>query len=156
MTLELDRIDRAILGCLQENGRISNQELAERVNLSPAPCWRRVRRLEEQGLIDRYVALLNRDRLGLGVTAYVHITLTDHHAKTLDGLDAFLSRSPEVLECYSVSGEYDYLIKVIAPGIAEVEEFLMHRLLREKAVNTTSTTFVLREKKHTTAVPLQA
>lgn len=151
---KLDRIDRAILDCLQRDGRMSNQEIASHVNLSPAPCWRRVKRLEEQGVVRNYVALVDPATIGLNVIAYINISLTDHHAETVAEFDAFIDKSPVVLECYSVTGEHDYLLRVVAPGIVEVEEFLMHRLLRQKAVNSANTTFVLRQKKNTTALPV--
>ena len=150
----IDRIDRAILDCLQRDGRMANQEIAARVNLSPAPCWRRIKRLEEDGILSGYVALVDPAAVGLNVTAFINITLMDHHAETVAEFDAFIASSGEVLECYTVSGEHDYLLRVVAPGIAEVEEFLMHRLLRQRAVNSANTTFVLRQKKKTTAIPV--
>lgn len=151
----LDSTDKAILECLQRDGRMSNNEIAEHVNLSPAPCWRRIKRLEEEGVLRGYVALVDAPALGLNVTAFINISLNDHHAKTVERFDAFIAVSPEVMECYSVSGEFDYILRVIAPGIAEVEEFIMHRLLRQKGVNSANTTFVLRQKKSTTALPVQ-
>lgn len=150
----LDRIDRAILECLQRDGRMSNQDVAERVNLSPAPCWRRIKRLEDDGVLSGYVALVDPAAIGLNVVAYINISLTDHHAETVAEFDSFVAAASEVLECYSVTGEHDYLLRVVAPGIAAVEEFLMHRLLRLQAVNSANTTFVLRQKKRTTALPL--
>lgn len=152
----LDRIDRAILDCLQRDGRMSNQDIADAVNLSPAPCWRRIKRLQDEGVLRGYVALVDPPAVGLNVTAYINISLTDHHADTVAEFDSFVASSPEVLECYSVTGEHDYLLRVVAPGIAEVEEFLMHRLLRQKAVNSANTTFVLRQKKSTTVLPMPA
>lgn len=133
---------------------MSNQEIASQVNLSPAPCWRRIKRLEEQGVVRDYVALVDPATVGLNVIAYINISLMDHHAETVTEFDAFIDTSPEVLECYTVTGEHDYLLRVVAPGIAEVEEFLMQRLLRQKAVNSANTTFVLRQKKNTTALPV--
>ena len=150
----LDATDKAILDCLQRDGRMSNNEVAEHVNLSPAPCWRRIRRLEKEGVLRGYVALVDPAALGLDVTAFISISLNDHHAKTLERFDAFIAISPEVMECYSVSGEHDYILRVVAAGIAEVEEFIMHRLLRQKGVHSANTTFVLRQKKSTTALPL--
>lgn len=150
----LDSIDRAILDCLQQDGRMSNNDIAERVNLSPAPCWRRTRRLEKAGVLRGYVALVDAHALGLDVTAFISISLNNHHARTLERFDAFVAVSPEVMECYSVSGEHDYILRVVASGIAEVEEFIMHRLLRQKGVHSANTTFVLGQKKSTTALPL--
>lgn len=133
---------------------MSNQEIAAQVNLSPAPCWRRIKRLEEEGVVRGYVGLVDPAAVGLNVVAYINISLTDHHAATVAEFDSFILAAPEVLECYSVSGEHDYLLQVIAPDIAAVEEFLMHRLLRQTAVDSANTTFVLRRKKSTTALPL--
>ena len=133
---------------------MSNQQIAAKVNLSPAPCWRRIKRLEDEGVVSRYVGLVDPAKVGLNVTAYINISLTDHHAETLTEFDDFIAAASEVLECYSVSGEHDYLLQVVAPDIAAVEDFLMHRLLRLNAVNSANTTFVLRQKKNTTVLPL--
>jgi len=135
---------------------MSNQEIAARVNLSAAPCWRRIKRLQEAGVLRGYVGLVDATAVGLGVTAYIEISLTNHHADTVAQFDAFIDAAPEVMECYSVTGQHDYLLRVVAPGIGEVEEFLMQRLLRQPAVDSANTTFVLRQKKHTTALPVQA
>ncbi len=149
-----DRYDRKILSVLQRDGRITNQRLAAQVDLSPAPCWRRVNRLEKAGVIERYVALLDRERLGLQVMVYVHVSLTDHHTATLDAFDAFVARSDNVLECYSVSGEYDYLVRVVVASVKDIEVFLMENLLRLPAVRSANTSFVLKQKKYTTALPV--
>ena len=151
---ELDRFDQKILALLQRQGRITNQRLADQVELSAAPCWRRVNRLEQDGVIARYVALLDRERLGLGVMVYVHVSLTDHHTATLEQFDTFVDGSDNILECYTVSGEYDYLIRVVAAGVKELEVFLMEQLLRIPAVRTANTSFVLKQKKYTTALPV--
>ena len=152
--INLDRTDVAILDCLQADGRMSNQEIAARVNLSTAPCWRRIKKMQEEGVVRGYVALVDAAAVGLGVTAYIEISLTNHHTDTVAQFDAFIDASSEVMECYSVTGQHDYLLRVVAPGIGEVEEFLMQRLLRQPAVDSANTTFVLRQKKHTTALPV--
>lgn len=151
---EVDKFDRKILELLQQQGRITNQKLADQVELSTAPCWRRVNRLEQDGVIARYVALLDREHLGLSVMVYVHVSLTDHHTATLKQFDSFVAGSDNILECYTVSGEYDYLIRVVAAGVKELEVFLMEKLLRIPAVRTANTSFVLKEKKYTTALPV--
>ncbi len=151
---KIDKFDRKILELLQRQGRITNQKLAEQVGLSTAPCWRRVNRLEQDGVIARYVALLDRERFGLSVMVYVHVSLTDHHTATLEQFDTFVDGSDNILECYTVSGEYDYLIRVVAAGVKELEVFLMEKLLRIPAVRTANTSFVLKEKKYTTALPV--
>lgn len=150
----MDKFERRILSLLQQDGHLSSQKLAERVGLSPSPCWRRVRRLEEQGIIKRYVALLDPDALGISVIAYVHVSLSDHHSETVDGFDAFVAGRPEILECYSVSGQYDYLLRVVAVSVAALEEFLMQSLLRQPSVQSANTSFVLKQKKYETALPI--
>lgn len=149
-----DRYDRRILQTLQRDGRITNQRLAAQVDLSTAPCWRRVNRLEKEGVISRYVALLDREELGLHVMVYVHVSLVDHHSETLAQFDAFVEQCDSVLECYSVSGEYDYLIRVVAASVKDIEAFLMEDLLRLPAVRNANTSFVLKQRKYTTALPV--
>lgn len=151
-TKALDKYDRLLLEALQENGRISNQELAEQANLSAAPCWRRLRKLEEEGIIHRYTALLNPAKIGLNATAYVHVSLVDHRSETLEEFDRFINTAYEVLECYSVSGNYDYLLRVVTADTAAFEEFLMKKLLQLRAVKSSNTDFVLRQKKYTTVL----
>jgi DNA-binding Lrp family transcriptional regulator len=150
----MDKFDKAILSVIQHEGRITNQNLAERVNLSTAPCWRRLNKLEKQGIVEGYVALLNRESLGLSVMAYIHISLNDHNADTVETFDSFVENSRNILECYSVSGEYDYLIRVIALDVTSLESFLMDDLLKLKAVRSANTSFVLKQKKYTTALPI--
>lgn len=149
-----DNFNRKILHTLQRDGRITNQRLAERVDLSTAPCWRRVNRLEKEGTIARYVALLDRERLGLHVLVYVHVTLVDHHTATLHEFDTFVEQADNVLECYSMSGEYDYLLRVVAASVKDIESFLMKNLLRLAAVRNANTSFVLKQRKYTTALPV--
>ena len=149
-----DKFDKAILSVVQQHGRISNQDLAKRVNLSTAPCWRRLNKLENQGIIENYVALLNRESLGLSVMVYIHVSLNDHNADTVEIFDRFVEKSTNILECYSVSGEYDYLIRVIAQDVTALELFLMKKLLKLKSVRSANTSFVLKQKKYTTALPI--
>lgn len=152
--MSLDPHDRRILQALQEDARVSNKELAERVGLSPSPCWRRVRRLEESGVIEQYVARLSRQALGFPVLAYVQISLEDHHPDTIREFDELVRRCDEVQECCSMSGQYDYLIKVVARDMESYEEFLSGKLLRLGGVQTANTSFVLKQKKSTSALPL--
>jgi DNA-binding Lrp family transcriptional regulator len=154
MTTQLSRPDVEILEILQSDGRVSNRDLATRVALSPSPCWRRVRALEDAGVVERYVALLAPEKLGLAVIAYAHVSLTDHHPETVEEFDAAVERAPEVLECYMTSGEHDYMLKVITADMAAYEHFLSEKMLRLRSVRTINTGFVLRRKKYTTALPL--
>lgn len=146
--------DKHILKVLQQEGRLSNQQLADRINLSTTPCWRRVRNLEKLGVIDRYVAILDPAKLGLHVMAYVQVSLLDHTEQTLDKLDDFVMNNDQVLECSSITGLGDYLLKVVATDAAGLDSFLMNKLLKLGIVRSTSTNFVLRQKKYTTALPL--
>lgn len=150
----MDSYDRRILAVLQRDARISNQQLAKEVGLSPSPCWRRVRRLEESGVIEQYAARLSRQELGFPVLAYVQISLEDHHPDTIREFDEMIRRCDEVQECCSMSGQYDYLIKVVASDMESYEDFLSGKLLRLTGVQTANTSFVLKQKKSTSALPL--
>lgn len=154
MNLSLDAMDVKILEALQEDARLTNQKLAERVGLSPSPCWRRVKRLEEQGVIDRYVTILNAEPLGLLVTAYLMVSLENHHADTVAKFDQMVTRLPQIQECYAMSGMADYLLKIVVSGMREYEELLVHDILQVSGVRTANTGFVLKERKRTTALPL--
>ena len=149
-----DKFDKAILSVVQRDGRITNQSLAEQVNLSTAPCWRRLNKLENRGVVDRYVALLDRERLGLSVMVYIHVSLNDHNANTVEIFDRFVEQSTNILECYAVSGEYDYLLRVVAADVNELEFFLMKNLLKLEPVRSANTSFVLKQKKYSTALPI--
>ncbi len=151
----LDRFDIAILAELQCNGRISNRDLAERVGLSPAPCWRRLRTLEEQQIISRYAALVDAEKVGLSIIAFAHISLENHHANTVVEFDKAIQSADEVLECYMTSGEYDYMLKVVAADMAAYEKFFSEVLMQIAAIRNVSTSFALRHKKLTTALPLK-
>ncbi len=152
--MKLDRTDLKILAALQQDARISNQKLAADIGLSPTPCWRRVKRLEKSGLIARYVTLLDAEAAGLPVTAYLHVSLDNHHPDTVAAFDRMVQARAEVLECYSMSGEYDYLLKVAARSMSDYESFMSQHLLREAEVQTANTSFVLKRIKYTTAIPL--
>ena len=152
----LDSFDLKILDFLQADGRLSNQELAERIGLSAAPCWRRVKRLESLGLIDAYVALLNATRLGLSVTAFTFVSLEQHHPDSVQEFDAAIANLPEVLECYSLSGQHDFLLRIVATSLASYEEFLSKFILAISSVRSANTSFVLKTKKFTTQVPIPA
>ena len=150
----MDKMDYRILAELQLNGRLSSQALAERVGLSTSPCWRRVRRLEEQGVIRANVAILDPEKIGLHVTAIANISLEDHHPDSVAEFDRMVQERPEILECYATSGQQDYTLKVICKSIAAYDKLLNEHILRCKAVHTVSTSIVLRGTKHTTSLPL--
>ena len=154
MTKALDRVDRRILDTLQADARISNQELAKRVGLSPAPCWRRLRRLEEEGFISGYATLLEASAIGLPILAYALVTLDNHHADTVRQFDRLIQDRPEVLECHSMSGPNDYLLRIVAASMEAYEHFLSTQVLQLAAVRSVNTSFVLRTKKSTTRLPV--
>ncbi|NNF15790.1 MAG: Lrp/AsnC family transcriptional regulator [Gammaproteobacteria bacterium] len=152
--MSLDKMDIRILEELQKDGRLTNQKLAELVGLSPSPCWRRVKRLEEGGVIDRFVTLLNAEPLGLQVTAFLMVSLEDHHPDTVAHFDELVSGLPQIQECYATSGMADYLLKIVISSMREYEELLIGNLLQVTGVRTANTSFVLKERKRTTALPL--
>src|SRR5882762_631502 len=154
MTRTLDRLDRRILEELQADARISNQELAKRVGLSPAPCWRRLRRLEDAGFIAGYATLLRAPAIGLPILAYAVVSLENHHPESVRQFDQLVKERPEVLECHSMSGANDYLLRIVAASMEAYDHFLSTQLLQLAAVRSVNTSFVLRTKKYTTRLPL--
>jgi Lrp/AsnC family leucine-responsive transcriptional regulator len=150
---ELDRTDIRILEVLQADGRLSNQEVAERVSLSPSPCLRRIKRLEEQGVIRRYVALLDAARIGLGLLAYVSVKLEKRGKMPLDDFRARVQGWPEVLTCYAMTGEMD-LLQVQVEDLQHFSRFVMDQLLRQPGVVDVKSSFALECIKDTTALPL--
>lgn len=150
----LDAFDLAILDALQRDGRISNQALAERVNLSTSPCWRRVKRLEEEGVIEAYTTVLNPEKIGLHALAYIHVSLMNHTPATLETFTLFVVDNPEVLECASVTGAYDYVLKVIEKDTNALRRFLMEKLLSLGIVREVNTEIVLQQITKTTALPI--
>ncbi|MBN8508838.1 MAG: Lrp/AsnC family transcriptional regulator [Burkholderiales bacterium] len=152
--LDLDRIDRRILAHLQTDGRATNLELAQAVGLSPAQCHRRHKRLEAQGYVKRYEARLNAEKLRLGVIAFIDVAMEKGHIRDLTKFTDAITGLPEVLECYSVTGDFDYVIKVIARDLKSLSQFLMDRLMRLPGVNSVRSSICLDEIKCTGALPL--
>lgn len=151
----LDAADVRLLDCLQRQARLSNVELSERVGLSASQCYRRLRRLEEAGLIGGYVALLDREKLGLGVMAFVNVTLEKHGEHPAQAFREAVLDEPEILECYAVSGEADYLLRVVAADLKAFSDFLLHRLMRLPMVANVRSSILLDELKATSALPLR-
>ena len=153
-----DKIDRQILRSLQADGRATYDQLAEQVSLSPSAVLRRVKRLEEGGVIDRYVALVNPEAVGLGLTAYLNVRLEKHtesHKRNpMDLFRASVQTWPEVVECAALTGEMDYLLRVVVQDMAHYSRFIMDTLLKHPSVQDCKTSFVLDRVKATTAVPL--
>ena len=153
--MKLDRTDRRILQAMQQNGRISNLELAEAVGLSPTPCSRRVKRLEDSGLIQRHVTLLNQSMLGLKLTAWISISMDRHTPERFEEFERQIDSYPEVMECAVVTGQSaDYLLKAVVPDMEYYERFLLGKLTRITGVTGVHSSFELRRVVHNTALPL--
>ena len=150
----LDSFDLKILQVLQENARITTLELAERVGLSATPCARRVKRLEDEGLIDRYVTLLNAERLGLGLTVFVNVRLNSQVPKSFETFEAAIQRMPEAVGCYLLAGQYDYLLHVRVATVEAYRNLIRERLIAIEGVAETQSSIVLEQTKHTTALPI--
>lgn len=151
----MDRYDRRILELLQEDGRLSNLELAERIGLSPSPCLRRVRALEEAGVIAGYRALLDAQRLGLSLMALVYISMDRHTPERFANFDARVRALPEVLECLLITGQQaDYQLKVVVSDMQAYQELLLNRITRIEGVSGVHSSFVLRRVVDKTALPL--
>jgi len=152
--MTLDRTDRQILKILQQEARLSNAELAERVNLSTSSCHRRVKLLEQSGLIDKYVALLSTEALGLTLTVFIEVALNRKDKKTRDDFMAQVRLKPEVLEGHFIAGEYDNLLRVVVEDIAAYRQFILDDLLAIPEVEKTRSAMSLGQWKSTTALPL--
>ena len=151
---DLDPIDRRILGELQRNGRISNVDLAEAVGLSPSPCLRRVRDLESVGVIDRYAAIIDQNAAGRSLSVFVQVTLERQIETALDAFESSVSERPEVMECYLMTGDSDYLLRVVVADVSAYEVFLKDHLTRIPGVSAIKSSFALNRVKYETALPL--
>jgi Lrp/AsnC family leucine-responsive transcriptional regulator len=153
--MEFDRIDRQILELLQQDGRINNQDLAERVGLSPSPCLRRVRALEESGLITGYRAMLDAKKLGLSLMALVHISMDVHTPERFANFEAAVQVLPEVLECLLITGQAaDYQLKLVVRDMDHFQSLLLGKLTRIQGVTGVHSSFVLQQVVSRTALPL--
>lgn len=150
----LDERDRAILRLLQEDGRLTNLELAQRINLSPSACLRRVKLLEESGLVARYVLLLDEDQAGLPGTAFVLVTLDQQGRAALDAFEAAIHDHPEITECCLLAGAADYMVRVVYADAADFERIHTDILTQLPGVTRVQTTLALRTVKRTTALPV--
>ena len=151
---DIDTIDRRILAALQEDGRLTALQLAERAGLSPSPCARRVRLLEEAGIIRGYVAVLDQVAVGLPVSVFASIKLERQREEELDRFAHAVARWPEVVDCYLMTGQRDYLLRIVVKDLAAYERFLKEKLTRLDGVASIETSFALGQVKRSTAVPL--
>ena len=154
--IQLDAFDRRILDQLQRNGRISNVELAKSVGLSPSPCLRRVRDLEDAGVIDRYAAILNQGSAGFSLSVFVQVTLERQVETALETFERVIAGRPEVMEAYLMTGDSDYLLRIVVPDVSDYEAFLKDHLTRIPGVASIKSSFALNRVKYETALPLQA
>ena len=152
--ITLDKLDREILQRIQRDAGQSHAGLAEAVGTSAPSCWRRLRRLEEAGVLGPPVRLVTPQAIGLAVDVICNVRLQGHSQAHRQGFEAFAAGHPEVMECYAMSGEWDYLLRVIVRDVAAYERFLMRSLLQHPAVATASSHFALKQVKYTTALPL--
>ncbi len=151
---QLDAIDRRILEHLQDNARISNVDLAARVGISASPCWRRVRELEESGVISDYVTLIDAASVGLMVSVFVNVSLEKQVERQLEVFQNAIRERPEVMECYLMTGEADFLLRVVVPDLMAYERFLMDHLTRVPGIASIKSSFALKQVKYRTALPL--
>jgi DNA-binding Lrp family transcriptional regulator len=152
--IELDDLDFSILRCLQENGRLSNVDLATQINLSPPATYTRLKRLERQGYIRNYVALLDWKQMGYDMICFINISLQMHQPEEVEKFRQRISRLPEVLECHHVTGEFDYLLKVAIKNRDDLDRFVMKQLTPIPGIARIYTSLALNEIKATTALPI--
>lgn len=153
--MELDRYDRAIVTALQEDARITNARLAEKVSLSESACLRRVRALEESGLIQGYTALIDQHKAGYPVDVFVNITLDRQSQSGLEAFESEVRRIPEVMECYLMTGEHDYFLRLVVADLADFERVHSQHLTRLPSVARVQSSFAMRTVKRTTSIPLR-
>jgi Lrp/AsnC family leucine-responsive transcriptional regulator len=150
----MDAIDRKLLQLLQQDGRMTAQALADRVGLSPSPCLRRIRIMEEKGIIRGYVALVDQKRVDLPVSVFVSIKLERQREEELDAFNAAVSKWPEVVEAYLMTGQQDYLLRVVVSDLDAYERFLKTKLTRVEGVSSIQSSFALSQAKHTNVLPI--
>jgi Lrp/AsnC family transcriptional regulator len=153
--MKLDAVDLSILRTLQQDAGLSNSEVAARVGLSASPCWRRIQRLEQDGIIQRRVALLDAEKLGFSVVAFASVKLSAHGRQSLPDFEDAISKFPEVVECYTVTGEMDFVLRIVTRDIQSYERLLREQLLQLPHVGEVHSTIALTQIKYTTQVPLE-
>ena len=152
----MDKTDAQILDLLQQDANMTTQQIADRINMSQSPCWRRINKLEEQGLIDRKVTLLNREKLGLEVVVFATVNLTAQGRDNLEDFEREVRVLPEVLECYTMAGIWDYVLKIVCRDIRHYEDFVRNTLSASDAIRELHSHIAVTEIKNTTELPLNA
>ena len=150
----LDKKDILILSQLQKNAGITNAELATSVNLSPTPCFNRVKRLEEMGILNGKVSLVSASKLGLNVNVFIHIRLEKQDEEALEVFESAIDECPEVMECYLMTGDEDYLLRVLLPDIPALQQLILTRLTKIPGVSSIRSSFALKQVRYKTALPL--
>jgi len=152
--IDLDAIDFKIIHILQESAKISNAELAQRIGLTPSPCLSRVRALERAGVIRRYVALVEPISVGLPISVFIHVALERQVDRSLELFESAMQDQAEVMECYLMTGDSDYLIRVLVPDISTLEHFIVDKLSKIAGVSNIKSSFALKQVKYKTALPM--
>ena len=152
----IDEIDLKILSNMQKDARLANVDLADRVGLSPSPCLRRLRRLEDDGVIQGYMAFVDQTQVGLPVSVFVSVALKEQSESALEAFESAVTTLPEVMECYLMTGTSDYLLRVVAQDLADYERFLKHHLTRISVIASIQSSFALKQVIYRTALPLPA
>lgn len=152
---QFDNIDTRILKVLQDNAYLSNAELSERIGISPSPCWRRVKRLQQKGVIRRRVTLLDPTIVGLPVSVFVRVSLERQIEAALETFENAVLSRPEVMECYLMTGDSDYLLRVVVADLAAYERFMVDYLTKINGVASINSSFALKQVKYSTALPLE-
>ena len=153
--MELSATDIRILSILQQDASLTAAEVAERVNLSPSPCWRRINRMEKAGIIERKVALLDAEKLGIGLVIFSRISLAKNDEQSLHSFEERVRRFPEVVECYTVTGSADYFLKIITKDIQHYDRFLRRQLVQVPLVRDVNSNVAVTQIKYTTELPLE-
>lgn len=152
--VDIDEIDKAILRALQQNADYSMADLGNLVGLSHTPCWRRLKRLEVEGVIQHKVTLLDAKRLNLGVTVHAYITIKNHEGDALEAFEAAVQTIPEIVECYSTSGDKDYVLRVVVESVEHYERLMKTQLINLPNLGSINSAFALKQVKYTTQLPI--
>ena len=150
----IDAIDLAILNQLQNNSNINIKELASKINLTPTPVYERIKRLERDGFIMKYVALLDKQKLKKGMTVFCNVRLKEHAKNVGANFVKDIVALPEIIECYNIAGDYDFMLKILVADMASYQDFVMHKLSTIENIGNTNSIFVMGEIKHSTALPI--
>lgn len=154
MTHNLDSYDKQIIDILQSNGSISNIDLSKKIQLSPSACLGRTKRLEDLGVIKRYAAVIDAKKIGLEIVAFTFVNLSPHNRKTGNAFLSTVSETPQILECYNITGNWDYLLKIVSPDIASYRDFVIDSLLAFPGINKIESTIVLSTDKQSFHLPV--